>query len=61
MINELLNSLLENDIRTHENIRKFATGPEDDYINGCLINHLYFKENCMLIVIDLSKQQTLDV
>ena len=31
MLNGLINSLLENDIRTHENNRKFATGPEDDY------------------------------
>ena len=58
MLDGLLNNLLENDIETHENIRKLAPGPGNDYMNGFLLNHLYFKtKNCKLIVIDLAKQQ----
>ena len=60
MLDGLLNNLLENDIETHENIRKLAPGPANDCMNGFLLNHLYLKKNCKLIVIDLSKQQILD-
>ena len=41
----------------HENI---ATGQEDDYATGCLLNYPYFKQNYITILIDLSKQQALD-
>ena len=49
-----------NDIETYENIRKIATGPDDDYTTGCLLDYPCFKENYKLIPIDLSKQQALD-
>ena len=49
-----------NDIKTYENIRKVATGQGDDYITGCLLDYLSFKENYKMIAIDLSKQQSLD-
>ena len=49
---------VKNDLRTY-NIRKIATGQEDDYTTGCLIDYPYFKKHNM-ITIDLSKQQTLD-
>ena len=45
---------------THENVTKIATGQEDDYTTGCLLDYHYFKENYKIIAIDLSKQQTLD-
>ena len=57
MVDGLLNNLLENDIERHTNIRKLATGLGDNCMNGFLLNHLYFKKYCFLIVIDLSKQQ----
>ena len=46
--------------KTYKNIRKIATGQEDDYTIGCLLGYSYFKENCKMIAIDLSKQQALD-
>ena len=49
-----------NDIKTHENIRKIATGQGDDYTAGCLLDYPYFKENYKMITIDLSKQHALD-
>ena len=49
------------DIITHENIRKNATGQGDNYSTGCSLDYPYFKENYYkLISIDLSKQQALD-
>ena len=47
-------------ILKHENIRKIATGEEDDYTTGCLLDYPYFKENYKMIAVDLSKQQKLD-
>ena len=45
---------------TYENIRKIATGQGDDFTNGCLLDYIYFKNYCKMIVVDLSKQQALD-
>ena len=58
MLDGLLNNLLENDIETHENIRKLAPGPGNYCMNRFRLSHLYFKtKNCKLIVIDLAIQQ----
>ena len=46
--------------KTYENIRKIATGQEDDYTTGCLLDYSYFKDHYKMIAIDLSKQQSLD-
>ena len=46
---------------TNENIRKIATGRGDDYTTGCLLDYPYFKDRYKMIVIDLSKQQALDL
>ena len=46
--------------KTYENIRKIASGQGDDYTTGCLLDYSYFKENCKMIAIDLSKQQALN-
>ena len=46
--------------KTYENIRKIAIGQEDDYTTCCLLDYPYFKENYKMIVIDLSRQQSLD-
>ena len=56
-----MNNLLENDIETRENIRKWATGSGDDCMNGFLLNDHCFKKNSKLFVRDLSKQQMLDI
>ena len=55
-----LDQPIHNDVKTYENIRKFATGQGDDYTTGCLLDYPYFKGNYKMIAIDLSKQQTLD-
>ena len=46
--------------KTHENIRKIATGKGDDYTTGCLLDYPYFKENYKMIAIDLTRQNELD-
>ena len=46
--------------KIYKNIRKIETGKGDDYTTGCLLDYFYFKENYMMISIDLSKQQALD-
>ena len=46
--------------KTYENIRKIVSGQGDDYTTGCLLDYCYFKENCKMIAIDLSKQQALN-
>ena len=51
---------INNDFKTYENIRKIATGQEDDYTTTCLLDYPYFKESYKMIAIDLSKQQVLD-
>ena len=45
---------------TYENIRKIATGQRQDYTTGCLLDYIYFKNYCKMIVVDLSRQQALD-
>ena len=52
--------LVKNDKIAYENIRKIATGNENDYTTGCLLDYTYFKSYFKMIAIDLSKQQALD-
>ena len=47
-------------MRTYHNIRKTATGQQDDYITGCFLGYNYFNMHFKMIAIDLSKQQGLD-
>ena len=54
---QLINSMT----KTHENIRKIATGQWHNYTTGCLLDYPYFKDHYKLIAIDLRKQQALDV
>ena len=51
---------INDDTKTYEKIRKNNTGQGGDYINGCLLDYPYFKENYKMMDIDLSKQQALD-
>ena len=48
-------------LRTNENNSRIATGHRDDYSNGCLLNHNYFKENYKLLAKDSSNQRALGV
>ena len=47
-------------IQKHKNTGKIATGQGGDYTTGCLLSYPYFEEHYKLLVIDLSKLQTLD-
>ena len=51
---------INSDLKTYENIRIIATGQGDYYTTDCLLDYSYFKENCKITAIDLSKQQVLD-
>ena len=42
-------------------MQKIAAGQGDDYTTGFLLDQNYFQNYYRLIVIDLSKQQALDV
>ena len=43
-------------IKQYDKVRKVLTGKGDDYTTGCLLDQEYFKDNYILIVVDLSKQ-----
>ena len=43
----------------YDEIRKIATGKEDDYTTGSLLDHQYLKDHYQLIAVDLSKQKEL--
>ena len=47
-------------IKRYNEVRKVSTGYGDDYTTGCLLDYAYFKDNYILIAIDLSKQKVLD-
>ena len=55
-----LHQPVKNNKVTNGNIRKIATGQGDDYTTGYLFDYIYFKSYYKIIVVDLSKQQTLD-
>ena len=46
-------------IKRYNKIRKTATGQEDDYTTGYLLDYQYFKDHYQLIAVDLSKQKEL--
>ena len=51
---------IETVLGTYENIWKIATGQDDDYTTGFLLDYHYFKNYYKLIPIDLTKQQKLN-
>ena len=51
---------IKNDLKTYHNIRKIATGQNDYYTTGCLLDYFYFERYYELITIDLSNQEQLD-
>ena len=61
-LKSFLDQPIKNNIykKTYENIRQIATGQEDDYATGCLLDYAYFRDNYKMIAIDLNKQQPLD-
>ena len=51
----LFDQSVKDDMRAYENIQKTATGQEDDYTTGCLLDYPYLEEHYKMIAIDLSK------
>ena len=51
---------INDQIKKYDEIRKIATGKEDDYSTGCLLDCQYFKDHYQLIAVDLSKQKELN-
>ena len=51
---------INNQIKKYDEIRKLATGQEDYYTTGCLLDYQYFKDHYQLIAVDLSEQKELD-
>ena len=51
---------INDQIKKYDEFRKIATGKEDDYTTGCLLDYKYFKDHYQLIAVDLSKQKELD-
>ena len=51
----VFDKLIENDLKTYDNIQKIATGKGDDFITGYLLDYLYFKEYYKLIAMYLRK------
>ena len=47
-------------IKPCDKVRKVSTGYGDDYTTGCLLDYAYYKDNCKLITVDLSKKNILD-
>ena len=50
----LFDEAIKNNKATYENIRKSATGQEDDYTTGCLLDFMHIKNYYKMITIDLS-------
>ena len=38
-----LDQPISSELKTHENIRKIATGKRDDYTTGCFLDYPYFE------------------
>ena len=51
---------INSELKQYENVIKIITGKGDDYTTGFLLDYFYFKENYMMIAINLINQQTLD-
>ena len=56
----LFDQPIKNDLKTYVKVRKSATGQDEDYTNGYLLDYPFFKKYYKLIATDLSKQQKLD-
>ena len=44
---------INSELKSYKNILSIATGQQDDYITGCLLDYSYFKENYKMISMDL--------
>ena len=46
---------IDSDIKQYEEIRKLATGQDEDYTTECLLDYDYIKSHYRLIAADLSR------
>ena len=51
---------INDSIKQYDKVRKTSVGQGDYYATGCLLDYTYFKGNCNLIAVDLSRQKALD-
>ena len=58
-VRHFFDQTINDNTKVCENIRRIGTGKEDDFTFDCLLDYPYFKENYMMIAIDLSQQQAL--
>ena len=47
--------LIKSDLKTYDSIKNIATGQDDHYTTGCLLDYPYLKKYYKLIALDLSK------
>ena len=47
-------------IKQYDDVRKISTGYGNDYTTWSLLDYAYFKDNYILIAVNLSKQKALD-
>ena len=57
LMDNFFDQTVRNNLLTYGGIWKIATGQEDDYTTGCLLDYNYFKDYDKMIAVDLSKQQ----
>ena len=43
---------VKSNLRTYDNIQKFAIGQRDDYTTDCLLDYIYFNKYCKMIAIN---------
>ena len=56
----VFNQPVKSDMRTYDNIPKFATVQGVNYTAGCLLDYNYFNNYYKLTATDLSKQKAFD-
>ena len=57
---EEIDQTINGSIKRYDEVIKVSTGQGDDCATRCLLDYAYFKDNCRLIAVDLSKQKALD-
>ena len=48
---------IHDSIKQYNKVGKISTEQGDDYITGCLLDYVYFKDNFRLTTTDLSKKK----
>ena len=51
---------IESYIEKYRELKRVMIGKREDYTIGSLLDYDYFKKNCKLVAVDLSKQKELD-